>query len=125
MHTNLLVKNRTLNYVTWLIILFVYFYNLLTDTDQLMIRASYWKHLTYFKQSVISGLIWYIQVSLVHSGHLPDNISLELVKVHHPLMPSIYSEAERLFKIFYRNNFSSEIVVRDCAEYPQLNDSRG
>jgi hypothetical protein len=61
----------------------------------------------------------------VHSGHLPDNISLELVKAHHPLMPSIYSEAEHLFKIFYRNNFLSEIVVRDCAEYPQLNDSRG
>ncbi len=84
MHTYLLVKNRTLNYVTWLIILFVYFYNLLADTDQLMIRASYWKHLTYFEQSVISGLIWYIQVSLVHSGHLPNNISLELVKAHHP-----------------------------------------
>ena len=90
-----------------------------------MTRASYWKHFTYFEQSVISGLIWYIQVSLVHSGHLPDNISLELVKAHHPLMPFIYSEAERLFKIFYRKNISNEIVVRDCAEYPQLNDSRG
>jgi len=61
----------------------------------------------------------------VHSGHLPDNISLELVKAHHPLMPFIYSEAEHLFKIFYQKNISNEIVVRDCAEYPQLNDSRG
>ena len=88
-------------------------------------RAFYWKKVNYFEESVVWGLIWHIQVSLVHSGHLPNNRSLALVKAHHPLMPFIYSEAVRLFNIFYQNNFSSEIVVKDCTEYPQFNGSRG
>ena len=40
-------------------------------------------------------------------------------------MPFIYSEAEHLFKIYYQSNVSNEIIVRDCPEYPQLNDSQG
>ena len=88
-------------------------------------RAFYWKQVTYSEESIICGLIWYIQVSLVHSGYLPNNISLALVKARHPLMPFIYSEAVCLFNIFYQNNISSEIVVKDCVEYPQLGGNRG
>lgn len=55
-------------------------------------RAAYWSQASYSEESLVCGLIWYIYVSLLHSGHLPDNISLELMKAQHPLMPFIYSE---------------------------------
>jgi hypothetical protein len=62
--------------------------------------AAYWSQLAYFEELVASGLIWYIQVSLLHSGLLSGHLSLECMKAHHPLMPFIYSEADRLFNIF-------------------------
>jgi len=36
-------------------------------------RAAYWNQVSYFSDSVVCGLIWYIQVCLIHSGHLPQN----------------------------------------------------
>ncbi len=56
-------------------------------------RAAYWSEEACFEQSVICGLIWCIQVSLLHSGHLPDNKSPDCMKTPQPLMPFIYSEA--------------------------------
>ncbi len=51
--------------------------------------AAYWNQVSYFTDSVVCGLIWYIQVCLIHSGHLPQNVNLECVKAQHPLMPFI------------------------------------
>ena len=83
--------------------------------------AAYWSQLAYFKESVSCGLMWYIQVSILHSGHLPGHITLECVKAHHPLTPFIYSEAVWLLNMFYPIKSSSDFVVVDCAVYPQLN----
>ena len=66
--------------------------------QRLETRAAYWNQVSYFNDSVVCGLIWYIQVCLIHSGHLPQNFNLECVKAQHPLMPFIYNEAVRLFK---------------------------
>ncbi len=88
-------------------------------------RVAYWTQAAYFKESVVCGLIWYIQVSLLHSGHLQDNITLDCMKAQHPLMPFIYTKAVRLFNIFYQVKNTPEYVVLDCALYPQLNGYRG
>ena len=104
---------------------FLYFFHFMTHTHELGIRASYWKNFSYFHQSVISSLIWYIQVSLVHCGHLPGYVSLDDVKSHLPLVPFLLREAERLFKLHYQSNLSNKVIVRNCRDYPQLNDKRG
>jgi hypothetical protein len=87
--------------------------------------SSLLAHVAHFEKSVVSGLMWYVQVSILHSGHLPGHITLECVKAHHPLTPFIYSEAVQLFNIFYRIKNSSDFVIVDCAVYPQLNGFKG
>jgi hypothetical protein len=88
-------------------------------------RVAYWTQAAYFEESVVCRLIWYIQVSLLHSGHLRNNITLECMKAQHPLMPFIYTEAVCLFNIFYQVKNTPDFVVLDCAFYPQLNGYRG
>ncbi len=88
-------------------------------------RVAYWTQAAYFEESVVCGLIWYIQVSLLHSGHLNDNITIECMKAQHPLMPFIYTEAVHLFNIFYQVKNTPDFVVLDFALYPQLNGYRG
>jgi hypothetical protein len=81
--------------------------------------------MTYFEESVVLGLMWYIQVSLLHQGYFPDDSSFEYVKTEHPLMPFIYSEAVRLFTGFYQVKNSTDFIVLDCAVYPELNGYTG
>jgi hypothetical protein len=99
--------------------LFVYFLKKYTELEfqwssrnqSLGSRATYWSEVTCFEQSVICGLIWYIQVSLLHSGHLPDNKSPDCMKAPQPLMPFIYNEAVHLFNMFYQVKSWPEFVV--------------
>ena len=93
--------------------------------QNLVTRATYWSEVDKFEQSVISGLIWYIQVSLLHNGHLPDNTTSERMKVPQSLLPYLYSEANRVFNMFYQEKNLHEFVVLDCEMYPHLNGYRG
>jgi hypothetical protein len=119
--------------ILFLIMLFVYYLKNHTELEfqwsfhnqSLESRAAYWSEVAWFKQSVICGLIWYIQVSLLHSGHLPDNKSTDCMKAPQPLMPFVYSEAVHLFNMFYQVKSCPEFVVLDCALYPCLNGYRG
>ncbi len=90
-------------------------------TRRLECRAAYWSQMTYFEESVVLGLMWYIQVSLLHQGYFPDDSSFEYVKTDHPLMPFIHSEAVRLFTGFYQVKSSTDFIVLDCAVYSALN----
>jgi len=78
--------------------------------------------MTHFEESVVMGLIWYIQVSLLHQGYFPDDASFECVKTDHPLEPYIYKEAVRLFTLFYQVKNSTDFIVLDC---PQLTGYTG
>jgi hypothetical protein len=69
--------------------------------------------------------MWYIQVSLLHNGHLPDNSTSECMNAPQSLLPYIYSEAEHLFNVFYQEKNFHEFLVLDCALYPHLNGYRG
>jgi len=93
--------------------------------QNLVTRAAYWSEVDKFEQSVISGLIWYIQVSLLHNGHLPNNTTSEHMKVPQSLLPYLYSEANRVFNMFYQEKNLHEFVVLDCEMYPHLNGYRG
>ncbi len=84
-----------------------------------------WLHLANFEESVVCGLIWYIQVSLLHSGYLPGHLTLECVKAHHLLTLFIYSEADWLFNTFHWIKSSLDFVVVECTVYPQLNGLPG
>jgi hypothetical protein len=64
-------------------------------------RVVYWSCLAYFEESVVYELKWYIEVALVHGGHLPDHFNLQSVQTYQPLSSFIYREAVRLFNIFY------------------------
>jgi hypothetical protein len=64
-------------------------------------QAVYWSCLAYLEESVVYGLMWYIQVALVHGGHLPDHFNLQSAQMYQPLTSHIYREAARLFNIFY------------------------
>ena len=81
--------------------------------------------MTYFEESVVLGLIWYIRVSLLHQGYFLDNSSFDNVKTGHPLMSFIHSEAVRLFTQFYQVKNSTGVIVLDCAVYPALNGYTG
>jgi hypothetical protein len=78
--------------------------------------------MTHFEESVVRGLIWYIQVSLLHQGYFPDDASFECVKTDHPLEPFIYKEAVRLFTMFNQVKNSTDFIVLDS---PQLNGYTG
>ncbi len=67
----------------------------------------------------------YIQVALVHGGHLPVHFNLQSVKTYQPLSLYIYREAVRLFNIFYRVKKSLDVVVVDCPDYCHLNGLTG
>lgn len=94
-------------------------------TLRLESRAAYWSQMTYFEESVVLGLIWYIRVSLLHQGYFLDNSSFDNVKTGHPLMSFIHSEAVRLFTQFYQVKNSTGFIVLDCAVYPALNGYTG
>jgi hypothetical protein len=81
--------------------------------------VAYWTQAAHFEESVVCGLIWYIQVSFLHSGHLCANITLECMKAQHPLMPFIYTKAVCLCNIFYQVKNTPDFDVLDCALYPQ------
>ncbi len=119
--------------ILFLIMLFVYYlknhsefeFKWSSHNQSLGSRAAYWSEVACFEQSVICSLIWYIQVSLLHSGHLPGNKSPDCMKAPQPLMLFIYSEAVHLFNMFYQVKSCPEFVVLDCALYPHLNGYRG
>jgi hypothetical protein len=73
----------------------------------------------------VYGLIWYIQVALVHGGHLPDHFKSQSVQTYQPLSSIIYREAVHLFNIFYQVKNSLDVVVVDCPDYCQLNGLTG
>jgi hypothetical protein len=95
------------------------------QTLRLDSRAVYWSQMTYFQESVVLGLIWYIRVSLLHQGYFADNSSFDYVKTGHPLMSFIHSEAVRLFTRFYQAKNSTNFIVLDCTVYPVLNGYTG
>jgi len=69
--------------------------------------------------------MWYIEVALVHGGHLPDHFNLKSVQTYQPLSSFIYREAVRLFNIFYQVKNSLDVVVVDCPDYCHLNGLTG
>jgi hypothetical protein len=69
--------------------------------------------------------MWYIEVALVHGGHLPVHFNLQSMKTYQPLSSYIYREAVCLFNIFYRAKNSLDDVVVDCPDYCHLNGLTG
>ena len=93
-------------------------------TQNLLTRAAYWSEVQKFTQSVISGLIWYIQVSLLHGGLIPDDIATnisERMKVPQSLLAYLFSEASRIFSLFYQEKSLYKFVLLDCQMYPPFN----
>jgi len=96
--------------------------------QDLLARAAYWSEVQEFTKSVMSGLIWYIQVSLLHHGLITHDIATEMserIKVPQSLLPYLFSEASRIFKLCYQEKNLYEFVLLDCQVNPQLNGSRG
>ena len=96
--------------------------------QNLLTRAAYWSEVQKFTQSVISGLIWYIQVSLLHGGIIPDDTTPETserMKVPQSLLPHLFSEASRIFSLFYQEKSLYKFVLLDCQTNPHLNGYRG
>ncbi len=88
-------------------------------------QAAYWSRLAYFEESVVYGLMWWIEVALVHGCHLPVHFNVLSVKTYQPLSSYIYREAVCLFNIFYWIKNSLDIVVVDCPDYCHLNGLPG
>ncbi len=83
-------------------------------------RKHYWCHLIYFEVSMVAGLSWYIQTTLVHSKQIPsDHANLEA------LMPFVQNESIRLFNIYYRTDESSKFQVADLVGETKLNGLAG
>ncbi len=77
-------------------------------------QVNHWSRQTYFEESLLGEFAWYIQVALVHSGHLSALFNLDQLESNHPLKFHIYREASRLFRMFYRQNHCSDFVVVNC-----------
>jgi hypothetical protein len=81
-----------------------------------------------FTESIISGLIWYIQVTLLHDGLITEDISTDMserIKVPQSLLPYLFSEASRIFTLCYQEKNLYEFVLRDCQVNPHFNGCRG
>ena len=96
--------------------------------QKLVTRAAYWNEVQHFTQSVISGLIWYIQVSLMHGGLIPDDTTpgtSDHMKVPQSLLPYLSSEASRIFSLYYQEKSLYKFVLLDCQTNPHFNGCRG
>ena len=96
--------------------------------QDLLTRAAYWSEVQKFTQSVISGLIWYIQVSLLHDGLITDDITTDMserIKVPQSLLPYLFSEASRIFTLCYQEKNLYEFFLLDCQVNPHFNGCRG
>jgi hypothetical protein len=98
------------------------------SNENLVMRAVYWKEVQNFTQSVISGLIWYIKVSLLHGGIIPDVTipgTSDFMKVPQALLPYLFSEASRIFSIYYQEKNLYKFILLDCQTNPHFNGCRG
>ncbi len=98
------------------------------SNENLVMRAAYWNEVQNFTQSVISGLIWYIKVSLLHSGLIHDVTipgTFDLMKVPQALLPYLFSEASRIFKKYYQEKSLYKFVLLDCQTNPHFNGCMG
>jgi hypothetical protein len=107
-----------------------YLFNMIISSETSNLRqlnqVNHWSRQAYFKEFVLGGLAWYIQVALVHSGHLSALFNLDQLESNHPLKFHIYREASRLYSMFYHQNHCSDFGVVDCVGvYLHMNELSG